>query len=325
MTQRNGNKSEGRNATRRTVLKTGLAVSAAAVGISSSGIGLAQSEMDLSLEVDAEAETVTITNNGESEVDLTGYQINFEAGTDSEVNQIRTLSGEVVIGAGESVTVAAGGGESGDVSLEDPYEGEVLNNENPDVVALLSPEDEEVARSDESGDSDDDDNEGGDDNEEKETYTLTASVIESEDNGIISADVTVDGETKTTSPQGKDDNSKILATFELENGTYTASATYDVPDETWESDEEEVEIDGEDETVSLTVYPPDADESEDNDSDDSDESDDGTSDDSDEQSNDEEDESVDDDCPEEEPEPEPEDDCPEKEPEPEPENDCPDE
>lgn len=167
MTQHNEDKSRGGNATRRTLLKAGLAASAAAVGISTSGVGLAQSEMDLSLSVDAEAELVTITNNGDSEVDLTGYQMNFEAGEDSNEDQIETFAGEVIIGAGESVTVATGAGEEGDVSLEDPYERPEINNENPDVIALLSPEGDVVVTSDGSSGSGSGSDEG-DDTEETE-------------------------------------------------------------------------------------------------------------------------------------------------------------
>lgn len=305
MTQHNEDKSGGHGATRRTVLKMGLAVSAAAVGVSATNPGMAQSEMDLTLDINAEAETVTITNNGDSSVDLTDYQMNFEAGEDSEVDQIRTLAGEVIVEADESVTVATGAGEEGDVSLEDPYDGEVLNNEESDVVALLSPDGTIVATSDGSDD---------DDEEDDETHTLTATIVESGDADVVSGEVTVDGQTKTTTPESDEDSHVITADFELKDGTYTVAATYDAPNETWESNKQEVEIDGGDETVSLTVYPPDSDELEDDDGSDSDEDD----------ETDEADDS-DDDCPEEDPEPEEkEDDCPEEEPEPE-EDDCPEE
>ncbi|WP_122088277.1 lamin tail domain-containing protein [Halalkalicoccus subterraneus] len=166
MPQQKTNTADESGIGRRTVLKTGIAVSAAVMGISATSPGIAQSELSLSLDVDAEAETVTIVNNGDSAVDLTGYQMNFEAGGDSEVDQTRTLAGEVIIEAGDSVTVATGAGDEGDVSLEDPYEGEVLNNENPDVVALLSPEGNVVASTDETGSPDesgDEEDSSGDD------------------------------------------------------------------------------------------------------------------------------------------------------------------
>lgn len=313
MTQHGTNQTKGSNTTRRTVLKAGLAASAAAVGVSASGIGMAQSEMDLSLDADAEAELVTITNNGDSEVDLTGYQMNFEAGPDSEVNQTRTLAGEVTIGAGESVTVATGAGESGDVSLEEPYEGEVLNNENPDVVALLSPEGDEVATTGDTSGSGDDNNEG-----DSETHTLTVTLMDSRNADIVSGEVTVNGETQTTEPVSDDSPEIIETEFELEDGTYTVSGEAEQFNVTLETNEQEVEIDGEDESVSLTLYPPDSDELEDGDSDENkdDDDSDGTDDtaDSDDESQD--------DCPEEEPEPK-DDDCPEEEPEPKPEEkDC---
>lgn len=76
---------------------------------------------------------------------MTGYQINFEAGPSSENDQIRTLAGTITVDAGSSLTVAAGGGASGDATLEQPYEGNVLNNQNPDTVALLAPDGTTIA------------------------------------------------------------------------------------------------------------------------------------------------------------------------------------
>lgn len=322
MPQKKNNSAGEQYPTRRTILKGGLAVSAtAAIGISTSGIGFAQSAENLELEVNAEAETVIIHNTGDSSVDLTGYQMNFEAGEDSEVDQIRMLAGEVIIEAGGSIIVATGAGEEGDVSLDDPYDGEVLNNDGSDVVALLTPDGDIVVTSEGgSGGSDTD-------NDDDETHTLTVTIIDSRDGSVVSGEVTVDGETKTTTPENEEDSEAIIAEFELEDGTYSVSATYEQPDETLESDEQEVEIDGEDESVALAVYPPDSDEDEEDDEGEENDEEEAGEEDGDSADTDTgaEEEKQEDDCPEEEPEPEPEkDDCPEEEPEPKPEEDCPD-
>ena len=163
---------------RRTILKTTGTIVLA--GLATSGQAMAQTDLPVEISQNAEEEYVTITNTGDEEVDLTGYQINFEAGEDSNVNQIRELSGEVLIPAGEDILVPTGINEiSGGniVELVDPYQTEVLNNENPDVVALLDPDENVVASTGETGSSDpgtgsdEDDNasDGGDSDAENES------------------------------------------------------------------------------------------------------------------------------------------------------------
>lgn len=150
---------------RRTILKTTGTIVLA--GFATSGHTIAQTDLPVEISQNAEEEYITITNTGDEEVDLTGYQINFEAGEDSNVNQIRELSGEVLIPAGEDILVPTGSNEiSGDNigELVDPYQTEVLNNENPDVVALLDPDGNVVASTGETGSSDPGTGSGGDDN-----------------------------------------------------------------------------------------------------------------------------------------------------------------
>ncbi|MFC6965200.1 hypothetical protein ACFQJ8_27740 [Halocatena marina] len=71
--------------------------------------------------------------------------------------------------------------------------------------------------------------------------------------------MTVGEQTKTTIPLNGDP-ARIQAEFELENGTYTASGTSEINDETWRTKEKEVTIDGEDAYLSLVLYSPESDE-----------------------------------------------------------------
>lgn len=125
-----------------------------------------------------DSRSLVIRNVGDEEVDITGYSINFEAGEDSNVDQIRELAGEVIIGPGEEVTVATGEETTidADVELADPYDGFVLNNEDPDVVALLDEnqnivvttegEAQDEGDEEDTADDDEDDIDPGDDDEE---------------------------------------------------------------------------------------------------------------------------------------------------------------
>lgn len=152
---------------RRTVLKAGSTIAIA--GLLSPGAVVAQTDLPLEIEQTAKDEYVVIRNVGDEEVDITGYQINFEAGEGSNVDQIRELDGEVIIGPGEEILVPTGGLAvlNGDAFLKDPYETEVLNNEEPDVVALLTPSGETVTTTNEATQEPDDGDDGGNGDEEE--------------------------------------------------------------------------------------------------------------------------------------------------------------
>lgn len=88
----------------------------------------------------------------------------------------------------------------------------------------------------------------GDDSDE--TYTLSVSTVDVETAGAIPAEVTVDGETQSTSTDGADE----VAAFELPNGTYRVSAVSD--QETWDYvGSRGIAIDGADESVTVTLSP----------------------------------------------------------------------
>jgi hypothetical protein len=90
------------------------------------------------VDVDAPAETVTIRNVGDRPAELAGYRIDFEYGN-PRAEQIGTFPAETVIEPGESLVVATGSAatEPGDLTLD--YERPVLNNLDPDAVAILPP------------------------------------------------------------------------------------------------------------------------------------------------------------------------------------------
>lgn len=176
---------------RRSVLKAGVAVSAATLGVSSAGLGLAQVGNNITIDVNAEDEYVVINNTGDSAVDLTGYGLNFEA-SNEDTDQIRRFEGEVSIESGGSIVVPTGVQEvpNADVRLQDPYNSPKLNNENPDVVELVASDETVVATS--NGDGGDTGGNGGDDDEGTEENTITVTVVDEETGNPIEG-ATVEG------------------------------------------------------------------------------------------------------------------------------------
>lgn len=153
MAKRYRENSETNTYNRRTILTRGATF--AALGVAGTAPAAAQSDEQieqLRISVYPEEEFIVIVNTGEEDIDLTGYSINFEA-EDDDYNQIRQLSGEVVISSeGGRIVVSTGAREvdqSDIVELDRPYTGEILRNDGSDVVALLDRDGNEVARSDE--------------------------------------------------------------------------------------------------------------------------------------------------------------------------------
>lgn len=228
--------------------------------------GVVQTDLPLEIEQNVEDEYVVIRNVGDEEVDISNYQINFEAGEDSNEDQIRQLPSDVVIGPGEEIIVPTGALKvEGDnvVQLTDPYETERLNNEDPDVVALLDPDDNVVVRSDGSTGDDDDD----DDTNDSPTGTLTVTVEDGDGEPVDGIEVVGIGPDVEIYSGDTDENGQ--ATFDLIDGDYTWHVTTD-DTEYDDSSEEEITMDGDDESITLTVQ---ADDDADDGSDDSDDSD----------------------------------------------------
>lgn len=107
-----------------------------------------------------------------------GLLYQLRSSEDSTEDQIRRLAGEVLVGPGESIVVEVGVNEiSGDnvVQLDEPYDVSRLNNEDPDVVRLLDPDQNVVVASDAAVDGDpiedDDDEEAQQEPDEEEDQT----------------------------------------------------------------------------------------------------------------------------------------------------------
>lgn len=122
-------------------------------------------------EVNAENETVVLENTGETDVDISGYVIDWEHNDNK--NQTDSLPEETTVAAGEKLTIASGYTDAqSDVTYD--YDNGRINNEDPDVIALLTASEEVVATSDDEatggeGENDSDDgNETGNDTEDSE-------------------------------------------------------------------------------------------------------------------------------------------------------------
>lgn len=154
-----------------------------------------------------------------------------------------------MIAPGEEVRVATGALEvSGDnvVQLTEPYKRPELNNEDPDVVALLDPDDNVVVRSDGLTGSDDDD----DDTDDSPTGTLTVTVEDSNGEPVAGIEVVGIGPDAEIYSGDTDENGQ--ATFDLIDGDYDWHVTTD-DSEYDDSSEEEIMMDGDDESITLTV------------------------------------------------------------------------
>jgi len=81
---------------------------------------------------DLNNEYVTITNTSEDDIDLAGYIVSFEGGS-----QAYTF-GDASINAGESITVRNGSGEDTDSTFYTSFNGPVLNNSDPDVILVAN-------------------------------------------------------------------------------------------------------------------------------------------------------------------------------------------
>lgn len=257
MAQRNSEYSDTNTISRRTILRTGATL--AALGVAGTTPTGAQSgeQLPLEIEIYAEDEYIVITNTGDEAVDLTGYSVNFEAPMD-DYDQSQALAGEVVIEAGDSITVPTGAREvvTGTiVELEEPYDGEVLNNENPDVVAIFDEQGNVVATSDGSG---------GDD----EIGAMLSITVEDQGGnavpGIEVVGIGPDAEIYST-----DANENGVASYDgLPAGDYEFHATVDGTDYEESATESITLEDGDDETLTVTVT--DTDENDDDQPDDGD-------------------------------------------------------
>lgn len=149
-----------------------LGISAVTVGIGTKA--LAQEDPPLAFfEIERIEEYVVIENVTNESYDLTGHEINFEVG--QEVNQIQPFPDGTTVAAGERLKIATGAEDVPDADVDMGYEGEVINNDETDVIGILNPNGELIIRSDNDdhwvsdvGEDVPDDEEPVDDDEEEE-------------------------------------------------------------------------------------------------------------------------------------------------------------
>ncbi|GAA0247649.1 hypothetical protein GCM10009000_074590 [Halobacterium noricense] len=163
----------------------------AAVGVGATQVMGADGE-EISIiisEINAEDEYIVLKNDGDSNVDIGGYTLAFEY-SNKQYNQRRKLPEGTTIPADETLTVATGAKEvSGAVVVERPYEGEVLNNEREDVIALLDTDGNVVATS-----------------EETPEETTTTEETTTEESGNDDSEDTTSDETTTDGSDDGDSN-----------------------------------------------------------------------------------------------------------------------
>ena len=89
--------------------------------------------------IDAPNERVVLRNAGDRPVDLTGYRLDFEYRQPAD--QTRTFPPDTVVGTGDRLVVETGAEPPGDpaADVRFTYRAPVLNNVDPDTVAVLTP------------------------------------------------------------------------------------------------------------------------------------------------------------------------------------------
>ncbi|WP_231183658.1 lamin tail domain-containing protein [Haladaptatus sp. DYF46] len=196
--------------TRRSVL--GAVATLATVGAGSSQV-IAQESLPIEVtQVASEEEYVVFENTEMDDVDVSGYVVAFEYGN-SGTDQRRKLPEGTVIGGGQSLIVATGAKEVPIADVKLDYEGEVLNNDEKDVVALLTPDESTViAKGDGSSDStttttteDEGSDDGGEESDGGDGTTSTETEDRSDDTNEESTGDDESGDDSESSDSGSSD------------------------------------------------------------------------------------------------------------------------
>ena len=222
--------------TRRTILKVGGTLALA--GFITPAATVAQTDLPIEIEQFPEEEYVVLRNVGDEDVDLTGYGLTFEDEESSQVDQVRQLSGDVVIGPGEEVSVATGDETTvdTDVTLADPYDGFVLNNDGTDVISLVDPDGNMVVSTTGSGD--------------EPEWMLTITVVDEDNEPVEGANVTVVTSAGGEEVASGETDSDGMVTFDVESSEYDVIVNHD--DVTGPA-ATPVTVDGADAEVSVTL------------------------------------------------------------------------
>lgn len=127
---------------------TGTATILSAIGLGSTAFAQEGPPPIAFVEINAENEYIVIKNVSGEQVSLSGYNVNLEVG--QKVNQIpdEPFPQGTTLDANETLTIATGTASTveGDVTLG--YEKAMINNTNPDTLAIINPSGEIVIRSD---------------------------------------------------------------------------------------------------------------------------------------------------------------------------------
>lgn len=227
--------------TKRTFLK-GIATTLA-VGASAPTV-LGQSDTSIECaEVAVEAEYVVFRNTGDSEVDVSGYEVAFEYGNDG-TNQRRELPDNTTIEAGGELTVASGYKPVDDADVTFDYDGGVLNDDGNDVVALLDPDGNDVCTTNDqpvsTSTSSSTGNSGGDDTEGStatdEESTTTEEETSTEEPTSTAEEPSTEESTVTAEQTATEESSTPPADDGESDSTDTATST---PDSSNESEDSE--------------------------------------------------------------------------------------
>ena len=124
------------------------ATGALIVGAAGAGHALGAPQ-DIDIEVHAEREFIVLRNTGGEDVDLSGYTVDFEH--QEPDTQLYELDDGTVVGANDELVVRTGAEASGDAApppntgVSAGFDAPMLNNEDPDVIALIDPDGTVVA------------------------------------------------------------------------------------------------------------------------------------------------------------------------------------
>lgn len=188
------------NQTRRSVL--GAIGAVATVGIGATQV-IGADMPSIKIDINAEAEYVTLTNTGDSEADLSNYRIDLEYS--DQTTQDQPLEDNTVIPAGDSIRVGTGSKTEGDVDQDLGYDKAMLNNENPDVVALLNTDGDVVAKSNDSSTDETTTEEEDTNDSSDETTTEEETTSEDDSDESTSEETTDDSDDSESSDNSSDD------------------------------------------------------------------------------------------------------------------------
>ncbi|QLK26545.1 lamin tail domain-containing protein [Natrinema zhouii] len=212
----------------------GTALAAAGIGISGNVLADGHELPVKIVEVNPTEETVILENTGSETVDLGGYLLDWEHENDED--QTKAFEEGVTIEPGKQLSVWSGfqstqiGDVKADYQIAD-YDHGRINDQDPDVIALLSPEGELVATSDgytSGGDNSSGDNSGSDsDSDTDSDNTGDESSADTDETTNDDTDVESDSDTGDEDAGGEADEDVNANADEEEEAEAEAEAEDD--------------------------------------------------------------------------------------------------